>query len=82
METDLAQLEVMIGGDTGLRGGIDIFGGPPKPIGGRVQERTPKMEGARREEDDDVVGGRYIMYDEDGDPGEALEYRCVSCVLA
>lgn len=57
-----------MGGDTGLRGGIDIFAGPPKPIGGQVggaaastAERTKMPPGAE--------GGTYTMYDEDGDPG-------------
>lgn len=73
---ELAQLEIMIGGDTGLRGGIDIFAGPPKPIGGRVggmpsasavgvEEGEPtKIAGSS-----EVDGGTYTMFDEDGDPG-------------
>lgn len=68
MSSDLHQLEVMLGGDTGLRGGIDIFAGPPQPIGGRVGggeaagERT-KMPDAEAER------GTYTMFDEFGDPG-------------
>lgn len=66
----------MLGGDTGLRGGIDIFAGPPQPIGGRVGgpasssggggdvgERS-KMEGG------ESGRGTYTMFDEDGDPGK------------
>lgn len=67
-QSELAQLEIMIGGDTGLRGGIDIFAGPPKPIGGRVggDGERAKMPGAGEKEE----GGTYTMYDEDGDPGK------------
>lgn len=65
----------MIGGDTGLRGGIDIFAGPPQPIGGRVGggfageedggERTKMPAGAEGK-----ASGSYTMFDEYGDPGE------------
>lgn len=73
MQTDLAQLEIMIGGNTGLRGGIDIFAGPPRPIGGRVGETTDQSQSGG-----DVGGergaprkGTYTMFDEEGDPGES-----------
>ncbi|CAM9130911.1 unnamed protein product [Scytosiphon promiscuus] len=80
LSTDLHQLEIMLGGDTGLRGGIDIFAGPPQPIGGRVggSVASPSSpgEGAERtkmgSEGDEAEGeaqrGTYTMYDEYGDP--------------
>lgn len=82
MSTDLHQLEVMLGGDTGLRGGIDIFAGPPRPIGGRVDggavssgysaEQTGDGQGERTRmpNEEEEERGTYTMYDEYGDPGE------------
>lgn len=77
----------MLGGDTGLRGGIDIFAGPPRPIGGRVGGPASSSSGYSDEQTDSdgervkmpnaggqEEGGRgtYTMYDEQGDPGEIL----------
>lgn len=88
LSTDLHQLEIMLGGDTGLRGGIDIFAGPPQPIGGRVGGSVASPSSSRREaernkmgnEDDEAEGdtqrGTYTMYDEYGDPGERSREMC------
>lgn len=82
ISSDLHQLEVMLGGDTGLRGGIDIFAGPPQPIGGRVGGAAASSsssaagyggEGSKAPDDDGEGGpqrGTYTMFDEYGDPGE------------
>lgn len=76
LSTDLHQLEIMLGGDTGLRGGIDIFAGPPQPIGGRVggsvgegAQRT-KMDSEGDDAEEGTQRGTYTMFDEYGDPGE------------
>lgn len=82
-EADLVQLEVMIGGDTGLRGGVDIFAGPAKPIGGRVGGTLGEEGKGAAGERGTVAGedevpeerGTYTMFDEHGDPGENWIYR-------
>lgn len=78
ISSDLHQLEVMLGGDTGLRGGIDIFAAPPQPIGGRVGGSATSSSPAgggdagerTREPDGESERGTYTMFDEYGDPGE------------
>ncbi|CAN0278710.1 unnamed protein product [Pylaiella littoralis] len=64
ISTDLHQLEVMLGGDTGLRGGIDIFAGPPRPIGGRVGgpvSSSPSSSSGHSGEQTDRDGKRTKM---------------------
>eukprot|EP00903_Cladosiphon_okamuranus_P014508 g13457.t1 len=75
ISSDLHQLEVMLGGDTGLRGGIDIFAGPPQPIGGRVGGAASSssdvgVEAGERSKSPDGGSerGTYTMFDEYGDP--------------
>lgn len=70
----------MIGGDTGLRGGIDIFSGPPQPIGGSVKKGGEEEAGGREgggertkmpgDSEGGQQSGTYTMYDEQGDPGK------------
>lgn len=68
----------MLGGDTGLRGGIDIFAGPPQPIGGRVGVAAGGSSSAgvgqagdrTKVPDAESERGTYTMFDEYGDPGE------------
>lgn len=77
----------MLGGDTGLRGGIDIFAGPPQPIGGRVGGAASSSSASSgvggdagdrsKMPDGESERGTYTMFDEYGDPGKLRFAFCV-----
>lgn len=76
LEQDLAQLGVLIGPSIGLQGGLDIFTGPPAPIGGEYdvipESRKMNTEESRSSSTENDTGDYleqlYTMCDENDVP--------------